>query len=108
MHQADAIMQEVSKTLRNDFQMDPVAVYGYSARNLQIGLDKIMEQAVPVRRKSMASSRADAIEMSFDYLLNQVTKGEWVRAGEVHIDRELKVCEALCHGIPRRSIEVKI
>ena len=58
--------------------------------------ERCMREACQMRRVGLANNRAEALEMSYDYLVQLATKGNWTRVGEVFIDRDHNRVSAVC------------
>lgn len=65
---------------------------------LRLAYEPIVRDACAVRRKGHAQSRAEALEMAFDFALRKTAKG-WERTGEVHVDRKSGKVQAFCINV---------
>lgn len=54
---------------------------------LKFAYKDVMRDAVMLRRKGYAPNRANALEQAYDFALAKATKNEWIRTGEVFIDK---------------------
>lgn len=106
MHEADAIIEAAVENLPSyDKEPRDIATVGYKGRVSILKQDypAVMREAVNLRRKGVALSRAEAVEDAFDLLLRKAAP-EWERTGEVHLDREANRARAFCSsggGVPQ-------
>ena len=103
MHEVDKIVETAHNKLRsyekNAKDLESVGYKGTFAI-LRGPYDKIMEEAIKLRRENIADCRSQALELSFDAHLKRATDGDWMRTGEVHVDRHEGVVRAFCITIP--------
>lgn len=72
---------------------------------LPIPYERVMKEAITLRRKKIALNRQEAIERAYDFLLHLATKGEYERSGEVFVERETMRCKAFCWA-PDKTLAV--
>ncbi len=101
---------ELAETLRNmakTYKPEALDEVGYKGlvSILAIPLERVMDEAITLRRKRIALNRREALEGAYDYLLNLATKGEYERSGEVYIDRDIGKCRAFC-WVPDKTLAV--
>src|SRR6266545_5783092 len=49
---------------------------------------RVMKYAVKLRREGVAENRAEALEIAFDHAVSVATEGQWIRTGEVNVNRQ--------------------
>lgn len=63
---------------------------------IAFSISSIMKYAIPMRRAGLAESRADAVEMAYDFLLKRNSAGCY-RTGEVVLYKDKGYGAAVCH-----------
>lgn len=94
----DPELRQIAEGILAEIKPHPLEEVGYKGQVaiLHIGQERLMQEAVILRRKRIALNRSEAIEGAYDYLLHLATKGEYERTGEVWLDKENERASAFC------------